>query len=244
MISLIQTEFTKLKRQKTMFTIGGVLLLFWAGMTFWAYHVPQTGFEIFYVKYGSYIAMLLPFLLGLLFIKIYHAEYQNDTLKELLQIPVSMNQLFFAKILFVFLTSLIIMLASCLFIVASATICKVTDIDIYQIAMLIKLYLLIALTMPFAIFPIFLLTVLASGTTIFSSTVCYIYSLAGIIGVSQLAGVHPISSLLNILFDSQIVATASEDICLMCIADIVSFAFVTVIIVKIFYGIKRGDKYK
>ena len=94
MINLIQTEFSKLKRQKTIFIITGVLLLFWAGMTFWNYHVPQKSFEDFYIKYSSYLAMLLPFLLGLLFIKIYHAEYQNNTLKELLQIPVSMNQLF------------------------------------------------------------------------------------------------------------------------------------------------------
>ena len=32
MINLIQTEFSKLKRQKTIFTIMGVLLLFWVGM--------------------------------------------------------------------------------------------------------------------------------------------------------------------------------------------------------------------
>lgn len=102
MINLIQTEFSKLKRQKTIFTIMGVLLLFWVGMTFWNYHVPQKSFEDFYMKYGSYIAMLLPFLLGLLFIKIYHAEYQNDTLKELLQIPISMSQLFYAKFCFCF----------------------------------------------------------------------------------------------------------------------------------------------
>ena len=86
MINLIQTEFSKLKRQKTIFIITGVLLLFWTGMTFWNYHVPQKNFEDFYMKYSSYLAMLLPFLLGLLFIKIYHAEYQNDSLKELLQI--------------------------------------------------------------------------------------------------------------------------------------------------------------
>lgn len=45
MINLIQTEFSKLKRQKTIFTIMGVLLLFWVGMTFWNYHVPQKKYE-------------------------------------------------------------------------------------------------------------------------------------------------------------------------------------------------------
>ena len=95
MIELIQTEFAKLKRQKIVFTITGVLFLFWAGMTFWTYHVPQESFEELYMKYGSYFAMLLPFLLGLSFIKIYHAEYENNTLKELLQIPVSLSRLFY-----------------------------------------------------------------------------------------------------------------------------------------------------
>lgn len=201
MINLIQTEFSKLKRQKTIFTIMGVLLLFWVGMTFWNYHVPQKSFEDFYMKYGSYIAMLLPFLLGLLFIKIYHAEYQNDTLKELLQIPISMSQLLYAKILFLFLTAVIIMLLNCLLIIISAVICKVTDISAYQTLML---------SMPFAMFPVFLITALTSGNTIFSSTVCFIYSLAGTIGVSHLAGTHPISSMLNILFGSQLSLITSD----------------------------------
>ena len=178
MINLIQAEFSKLKRQKTILTIMGVLLLFWVGMTFWNYHVPQKSFEDFYMKYGSYIAMLLPFLPGLLFIKIYHAEYQNDTLKELLQIPISMSQLFYAKILFLFLTAVIIMLLNCLLIIISAVICKVTDISAYQTLMLIRFFLTIALSMPFAMFPVFLITALTSGNTIFSSTVCFIYSLA------------------------------------------------------------------
>lgn len=46
MIELIQTEFAKLKRQKIVFTITGVLFLFWAGMTFWTYHVPQEQSEL------------------------------------------------------------------------------------------------------------------------------------------------------------------------------------------------------
>lgn len=244
MIHLIQTEFVKLKRQKTTFTITGVLFLLWTGMTFWNYHVPQNSFEDFYIKYGSYIAMLLPFLLGLLFIKIYHAEYRNDTLKELLQIPVTMNQLFYAKILFLFLAAVIIMLSNCLLIMASAVICKITDISIYQILMLIRFFLLIALAMPFAMFPVFLATALASGNTIFSSTVCFIYSMAGIIGVSQLAGTHPISSMLNILFGNQITSITSNGENLMYIADIVLFVFITAVSVKVFYGIKHGDTYK
>ena len=244
MINLIQTEFSKLKRQKTIFIITGVLLLFWTGMTFWNYHVPQKSFEDFYMKYSSYLAMLLPFLLGLLFIKIYHAEYQNNTLKELLQIPASMNQLFYAKILFSFLAAVIIMLLNCLLIVVSAVICRSTDIGIYQILMLIRFFLLIALAMPFTMFPVFLVTALASGNTIFSSTVCFIYSLSGIIGISQLAGTHPLSSMLNILFGNQLSSIATDGKNLMYIVDVMLFVFITVVSVKVFYKVKRGDKYK
>lgn len=244
MINLIQTEFSKLKRQKTIFIITGVLLLFWAGMTFWNFHVPQKSFEDFYMKYSSYLAMLLPFLLGLLFIKIYHAEYQNDFLKELLQIPVSMNQLFYAKILFSFLAAVIIMLLNCLLIVVSAVICRSTDIGVYQILMLIRFFLLIALAMPFTMFPVFLVTALVSGNTIFSSTVCFIYSLSGIIGISQLAGTHPLSSMLNILFGNQLSAIATDGKNLMYIVDVMLFVFITVVSVKVFYKVKRGDKYK
>ena len=244
MINLIQTEFSKLKRQKTIFIITGVLLLFWTGITFWHYHVPQKNFEDFYMKYSSYLAMLLPFLLGLLFIKIYHAEYQNDILKELLQIPVSMNQLFCAKILFSFLAAVIIMLLNCLLIVVSAVICRSTDIGVYQILMLIRFFLLIALAMPFTMFPVFLVTALVSGNTIFSSTVCFIYSLSGIIGISQLAGTHPLSSMLNILFGNQLSSIAMDGKNLMYIVDVMLFVFITVVSVKVFYKVKRGDKYK
>ena len=188
--------------------------------------------------------MLLPFLLGLLFIKIYHAEYQNDILKELLQIPVSMNQLFYVKILFSFLAAVIIMLLNCLLIVVSAVICRSTDIGVYQILMLIRFFLLIALTMPFTMFPVFLVTALVSGNTIFSSTVCFIYSLSGIIGISQLAGTHPLSSMLNILFGNQLSSIATDGKNLMYIVDVMLFVFITVVSVKVFYKVKRGDKYK
>ena len=149
------------------------------------------------------------------------------------------------KILFSFLAAVIIMLLNCLLIVVSAVICRSTDIGVYQILMLIRFFLLIALAMPFAMFPVFLITALASGNTIFSSTVCFIYSLAGTIGVSHLAGTHPISSMLNILFGSQLSLITSDGEKLMYIADIVAFLFfITVFCVEVFYRIKRGDKYK
>jgi hypothetical protein len=165
-------------------------------------------------------------------------------LKELLQIPISMSQLFYAKILFLFLAAVIIMLLNCLLIIISAVICKVTDISAYQTLMLIRFFLTIALSMPFAMFPTFLITALTSGNTIFSSTVCFIYSLAGTIGVSHLAGTHPISSMLNILFGSQLSLIISDEENLMYIADIVLFVFISVFCVEVFHRIKRGDKYK
>ena len=45
----------------------------------------------------------------------------------------------------------------------------------------------------------------------FSSTVCFIYSLSGIIGISQLAGTHPLSSMLNILFGNQLSLIATDE---------------------------------
>lgn len=239
LLNLLETEFKKIKRQKIGLIIAGIMLLFWAGITFWAYHVPQGGFEGFYVRYGGYISMLLPFVLGLLFVKIYHAEYRNDTLKGLLQIPVTMSRLFFSKILFVFLIAVIIMIVNCLLTVASACICGVADIEVHQVVMLIKLFFLSAAGMVFAMFPVFLVTVFTSGNTIFSSTVCFVYSLMGIIGVSQFAGIHPISSLLNILFDGQISITGENSINPVCVADIIITALITTVIIEIFYRMKR-----
>ena len=93
-------------------------------------------------------------------------------------------------------------------------------------------------------FPVFLVTALVSGNAIFSSTVCFIYSLSGIIGISQLAGMHPLSSMLNILFGNQLSLIATDGKNLMYIVDIMLFVFITVVSVKVFYKVKRGDKYK
>lgn len=41
MIEMVHTEFLKFKRRKIIFFVIGIILLFWAGMTFWVYNISE-----------------------------------------------------------------------------------------------------------------------------------------------------------------------------------------------------------
>ena len=81
MIEMVHTEFLKFKRRKIIFFVIGIILLFWAGMTFWVYNISEgdlgiNGMADFYSRYGSYCSILLLFLTGLLFIEAFSVEYK------------------------------------------------------------------------------------------------------------------------------------------------------------------------
>ena len=50
--------------------------------------------------------------------------------------------------------------------------------------------------------------------------------------------------MLNILFGNQLLSIATDGKNLMYIVDVMLFVFITVVSVKVFYKVKRGDKYK
>lgn len=245
MISIVQTELLKFRRQKMLFGIAGILILFWVGMTFWTYHIPRTDSQMdsfidFYTRYGNYMSMFLACLIGLLFIKSLSEEYRSDTLKEILQVPISKYSLFSAKVVFVLVMSVIIMLMNCVLVVIGAVICNFPDVTVLNIINLIRYFLLIAITLPFSMFPVYFVAVLSKGSTVFSATFNFLYVLAGAIGLNQFIGIHPISSLFNILFNKQISFEISSKKQFLCVGNIIVVAAIIGFLVAVYYASKRG----
>lgn len=244
MLSVVQTELLKIKRQKMILGICGILVLFWAGLTFWTYHIPRTdsqmdNFSDFYTRYGSYLSILLAFIIGLLFIKSYSGEYRNDTLKELLQVPISMNTVFASKVLFVLILAIVIMALNCLLVLLGAFICSFPDITLSNSIDLVREFFLIGLLFPFALFPVFLAAVISKGNTVFSSTFNFAYILSGLAGLEPFAGIHPISSLFSLLFNKQIAFGVDFKEQLIYAGNIFLGAIFIGIIVVFYYSLNR-----
>lgn len=243
MIEMVHTEFLKFKRRKIIFFVIGIILLFWAGMTFWVYNISEgdlgiNGMADFYSRYGSYCSILLLFLTGLLFIEAFSVEYKNDTLKGLLQIPLTMDALFIAKILFIILVAIIIMAINSFLTVIGSVVCHFHDISFYNLIEMVKNYILIAVTIPISMCPVFFVTVLAKDNMVISTTIHFVYVLTGLIGINHLIGIHPISSLLNLLSIEQVAYKVTKGTKFLCVGNII----VVVIIIFILMLIKNSKK--
>lgn len=98
----LEAEFIKIKRKKMVlamfcFLAAAVSLI---GVYFHFASVSEPGFHSFgkfTERCMSVISMLLPFLSGMLLISQISCEYRYHTIKEILQIPISMNRLLFVK---------------------------------------------------------------------------------------------------------------------------------------------------
>ncbi len=65
------------------------LILYFVGMTFWCFNIPRNDSQMdsaldFYNRYTVYMTMILPILIGTVFIKAYSDEYRNNTLYDYL----------------------------------------------------------------------------------------------------------------------------------------------------------------
>lgn len=225
MISWIEVEFLKFKRKRLILSIFTFLILYFVGMTFWCFNIPRNDSQMdsvldFYNRYATYMTMILPILIGTVFIKAYSEEYRNNTLKEMCQVPISMNGIFAVKTIFTMVMSLIISIINCFLTQIGVLICKFPDINLENIIRSVKMYIVIGGLIPIAMVPIFLLAVFMKDNITLTSTVNVLYVVIGSMGLSQLAGIHPISSLLNIIFYKQIVSQNHNTTEFMCAGNL------------------------
>lgn len=225
MINWIEVEFFKFKRKRLALSIFIFLILYFLGMTFWCFNIPRNDPQMdsvldFYNRYSVYMTMILPILIGTIFIKAYSEEYRNNVLKELYQIPISMNGMFVVKSIFTTVIALIISIINCFLTQIGVLVCKFPDSNLENIIGNVKMYIVIGGLIPIAMFPIFLLAVLMKDNITLTCTINVLYVILGSIGVNHLAGIHPLSSLLNIIFNKQIASGNHNVTKFMCVGNL------------------------
>ena len=186
----LEAEFIKMKRKKMVlamfcFLAAAVSLI---GVYFHFASVSEPWFHSFgkfTERCMSVISMLLPFLAGMLLISQISCEYRYHTIKEILQIPISMNRLLFVTVMLLF-----------------AIVLK-TGISVeILMGILVKSGALAILT-PMSLMPIILITQITKSNAVLITSLEFIYIIIGLAGGEKLAGVHPVSSILTILWGGE-----------------------------------------
>ncbi len=203
----LEAEFIKMKRKKMVlamfcFLAAAVSLI---GVYFHFASVSEPWFHSFgkfTERCMSVISMLLPFLAGMLLISQISCEYRYHTIKEILQIPISMNRLLFVKVMLNILVLFIILVLLVPVMLLFAIVLK-TGISVeILMGILVKSGALAILT-PMSLMPIILITQITKSNAVLITSLEFIYIIIGLAGGEKLAGVHPVSSILTILWGGE-----------------------------------------
>lgn len=206
MLPQLKVEFIKMKRKKMFFTSYSLLLvtIFLVGVYIRFVHgsgLPRYSFDKFTDRCMSIISMELPFLSGMLLINQISCEYRHNTLKEILQIPISMNRLLFIKVIAnVLVLFIILVLLIPIVLVVAARAELVNGIYFKTLMDVIVKILFLAILTPVSLMPIIFITQFSKANTVLVTGIQFIYTAIGLVGGQRLAGIHPISSLLTILW--------------------------------------------
>ena len=113
MWTIIQTEISKLKRKKMMLGIFILTTLLAAIAVERACSISRSSSymdsfgDLYTMAFKNLATVFLPIVLGMFATSLFFDEHKNDTLKELLIIPVSKGQLYLSKVITMFLLSLV-----------------------------------------------------------------------------------------------------------------------------------------
>lgn len=178
MLSIIQAEFMKMKRQKIIVYSLLTALILPIIMTVFSLSRSNMDFgNIFRTSLNFGSIMFLPSVLGMVITYLFYTEKENDTLKNILIVPVGKVQLMFAKfivILFISLVYMIIMFtASLLGGVFTGGISHVTEY--------LSISIFGGLLVPVAILPILFVVILTRKGYVFSISITLIYSFVSFI---------------------------------------------------------------
>ncbi|WP_165921104.1 ABC transporter permease [Paenibacillus albiflavus] len=207
MLSLIHTEMLKLKRKRMLWVMFGIAAAMPALITFYASGISRENslmdsFMDFYkMSLGYMNILILPCMLGILGTMIFTDEYKNDTMKQLAVVPVTKIELLISKIAMLFILSTTIMLFTGVLNVIGGFIAGgFSDINGTLILRVFSLCLISGLLTPLALMPVVLVIVISKKGYILPISLNVVYVFLGYIAASSLVGIHPISSLMKIVW--------------------------------------------
>lgn len=206
----LKAEFIKMKRKKMVFAmfcfLAAVVSLIGIYFHFGSISEPQFhSFGKFTERCMSVISILLPFLSGMLLISQISGEYRYHTIKEILQIPISMNRLLFVKVILNMLILFLILVLLVPVMLLFAIMLKMGISAEILMGSLIRSGAL-AVLMPMSLMPIIWITQITKSNAVLITSLEFIYIIIGLVGGEKLAGIHPISSILTILWGGAFLA--------------------------------------
>jgi len=202
MLTMIQAEISKLKRKKMMlgiFILTTLLTVFAieraCSISRSSSYMDSFG-DLYTMAFKNLGTVFLPVVLGMFATSLFFDEHKNDTLKELLIIPISKAQLYFSKIITVLLLSMGLCLYTYTLIILGGFIAGgFPDLNTQTILQAFVLFMEGGILIPLAMLPIAFLAVLGKSYLLpIGATLLYLFPV--IIMPVPLMGIHPLSSAL------------------------------------------------
>lgn len=203
-MTMIVTELQKWKRNKIVWGISAltVLLAIFAieracSISRSSPYMDSFG-DLYTLAFKNLTSLFLPIVLGMFATTLFYDEQKNDTLKELLIIPVSKAQLYFSKIIVVILMSVGLCAVTFLLCVIGGFIAGgFPDLNVDTLLQAALLYLTGGMLIPIAILPIIFLSTLSKGYVLpIGATLLYLVPV--VIAPAYLMGLHPLASVMGI----------------------------------------------
>lgn len=202
MWTIIQTEISKLKRKKLVlgiFALTTLLAIFAieraCSISRSSSYMDSFG-DLYTMAFKNLATVFLPIVLGMFATALFFDEHKNDTLKELLIVPVSKGQFYFSKVITMFLLSLVLCLYTYVLTILGGFIAGgFPDLNMQTIRQAFILFVEGGILVPLAMLPIVFLAVTGKNYLLpIGATLLYL--LPVIILPAPLMGIHPLASAL------------------------------------------------
>lgn len=185
------------------------------------------------ISYTGWI--ILPIFLGIFASMLFFDEYRNDTLKQLLVIPITKTKLLLSKICIVIIISIIYMFLTSTFTLIGAAIIGYDDMTVSLILRLYKLSFLMGLGVSIAMMPIIIVIMISPKKYILPISITVIYSFSGFILAGVLTYVHPISMVSGIVFHNNIEGILINSNILRCSVNLIVVGLISILLsIRIF----------
>ena len=204
-MTIITTEIQKWKRNKIVWCILALTLLLGVFAIERACSISRSSpfmdsfGDLYTLAFKNLSSLFLPIVLGMFATTLFFDEHKNDTMKELLIIPITKAQLYFSKVAVVILMSVGLCLITFLLCVVGGLIAggfprserpkTLMDAGL--------LYLAGGILIPIAMLPIVFLSALSKGYILpIGATLLYLIPV--VIAPAYLTGIHPLASVMGI----------------------------------------------
>lgn len=233
---LILMEFKKLKRSKILYIVTCTMFLFYlcaaAQGIKSAYSANRLLSET--LAYATYF--IVPALFSLLGSYMLSREYQDDTMKNNMIVPVDTEKMIFAKLIACLIIGIIMFTVLFIFTIVSILFIHADQITLNSFFMYLKIYLLHAIGCFIATIPIIVITPIVKNGCWISVVFAEIYSFAGlVVASSQFRTIYPVTAAFG--FSGANNTTITEFI--TCCFSMLLSAVIALIIIKIEKRIRR-----